>query len=85
MNARIHMRPRRRTVAVSVGVALVFAAGLASSKQAAQDHGYRTDGIVPSDKNECVGVPSCVSTTLPRVEWFGRSAIRVIEWPDSKL
>ena len=28
-------------------------------------HGYRTDGLVPSDNNECVGVPSCVSTTLP--------------------
>ena len=58
------MRPRRRTIAVSLMVALVFAAGMASSKQPAQDHGYRTDGLVPSDKNECVGVPSCVSTTL---------------------
>ena len=58
------MRPRRRPIAASLGLALVLAAGMASSKQPAQDHGYRTDGVVPSDKNECVGVPSCLSTTL---------------------
>jgi hypothetical protein len=59
------MRPRPQTIAISLGLAFVLAGGSASAKQPAQDHGYRTDGVVPSDKNECVGVPTCVSTTLP--------------------
>src|SRR5689334_1939907 len=65
MIAGSHMRRRSRAAAASLGVAVVFAAGTASAKQPAQDNGYRTDGLVPSDNNECVGVPSCVSTTLP--------------------
>ena len=33
--------------------------------QNAGEHGYRTGTLVPSDKNECAGVPNCLSATLP--------------------
>ena len=57
--------------ASKVVASLVFAlaiGGIADIASALADgtHGYRTGGaMVPSDENECAGVPNCLSATLP--------------------
>ena len=57
---------RPRAFAISVGVWLVIAAAIGDAKQPSEDeHGYVTGVVVPSDANECAGVPNCLSATLP--------------------
>jgi hypothetical protein len=54
------------SLALSAGIALVIAAGIAHARTPEGDeHGYRTGTLVPSDENECAGVPNCLSATLP--------------------
>jgi hypothetical protein len=55
----------RQALALIVGFTLAASAGV-HAKKLTDEHGYRTDGSrVPSDQNECAGVPSCFSATLP--------------------
>lgn len=58
---------RSSTFALSLGIALIAAIGAdGASALADGNHGYRTGGaMVPSDENECAGVPNCLSATLP--------------------
>ena len=60
----------RNIFALATGLActlLIGAALHAGPVQAADEHGYRTDTLVPSDQNECKGVPGCVSVPTPAV------------------
>jgi len=69
----------RRIFVISIGLALAMAAALGNAKPAGDEHGYRIDGsLVPSDQNECAGVPSCLSATLPAttVPARGRTEMR---------
>jgi hypothetical protein len=69
----------QRVIAISIGLALAMAAAIGNAKQLGDDHGYRTDGsLVPSDQNECAGVPSCLSAILPAktVPARGRTQMR---------
>ena len=58
---------RRWALAMSVGVAAIVTPAIGHAKKPGlgDEHGYRTGTIVPSDANECAGVPNCVSATLP--------------------
>jgi hypothetical protein len=58
---------RPKWFAISVGIALAMAVTIADAKKpgTGDDRGYRTGSIVPSDANECAGVPNCMSATLP--------------------
>jgi hypothetical protein len=63
----------QRALAISVGAALVVAAALGDAKNLGDEHNYRIGGdLVPSDQNECAGVPSCLSATLPATSVPGR-------------
>ena len=71
----------RRTwaFAMTAGMALVMTVAIAHAKHPEVDeHDYRTGTLVPSDENECAGVPSCLSATLPAtsVPAGGRAAKR---------
>lgn len=53
-------------LAMSAAALVVMSASFAHGKgNDGDDHGYRTDTLVPSDANECAGVPNCFSATLP--------------------
>ena len=56
----------QRAFVAHVGFALVVAA-IVGEAYAGDIHGYRTGTIVESNKNECAGVPACLSTTSPGV------------------
>ena len=58
---------RRWALAMSVGVAAIVTPAIGHAKKPGlgDEHGYCTGTIVPSDANECAGVPNCVSATLP--------------------
>jgi hypothetical protein len=63
--------------AISIGMAFLTAATFGAAADG-DDHGYRTDRLVPSNHNECAGVPDCFPTTLPavHVEAKGRTSER---------
>jgi len=70
---------RLRMLAIFAGAALVAAAPIGHAKPPIPDpHGYRTGTLVPSDANECAGVPNCISATLPAtaVPARGRAEMR---------
>src|SRR5437879_5606750 len=70
---------RRWASAVFVGMALAMAAAIGHANPPSEDeHGYRTGTLVPSDANECAGVPNCLSATLPAtsVRAKGRAEMR---------
>ena len=70
---------RLRAFAILVGMALVTAVAIGHAKPRSDDaHGYRTGTLVPSDANECAGVPNCLSATLPptSVPAKGRAEMR---------
>jgi len=55
-----------RVFALLAGMALVAAAiDVGAKPPGADEHGYRTGSLVPSNENECAGVPNCLSATLP--------------------
>jgi len=56
----------QRAFVAHVGFALVVAA-IVGEAYAGDIHGYRIGTIVESNKNECAGVPACLSTTSPGV------------------
>ena len=66
---------------------LVFtlaAAAIVADARAGDLHGYRTDVLVASGKNECAGVPSCLSSTMTSVVVPARkSASERFACPDS--
>ena len=55
---------RRWALAVGVAVIVTPAIGHAKKPGLGDDHGYRTGTIVPSDANECAGVPNCVAVRV---------------------
>ena len=66
--------------AVFVGMVLATATTIGHAKPPTEDeHNYRTGTIVPSDANECAGVPNCLSATLSAtsVPAKGRAQTRV--------
>lgn len=57
----------QRAFVARFGFALAIAVIAADAGAGGDPLGYRTDLFVASNKNECSGVPSCVSATMARV------------------
>jgi hypothetical protein len=69
---------RRWACALVFGAVLVLSASGGEAKVRAQEvNGYRTGTLVPSDENECAGVPSCLSATLPASSVPGRGRAKM--------
>lgn len=51
---------------IFAGMALLAVSATGNARNWSEGaHGYRTGTLVPSDENECAGVPNCLSATLP--------------------
>jgi hypothetical protein len=61
------MRISMQRAFVARSVFTLAMAAIVADAYAGDPHGYRTDAFVASNKNECSGVPSCLSTTMASV------------------